>query len=445
MSQNYFSYLIFSFLFFSLSQAAGAQVKTHNLSFETADGIYGHIVVKSKPVEMGGSYVVLDAKSLVVEGMRGHSRIYSYSFPLQVQKFTVNLSGSGCIYLNSSQPHCGNFNVNYLSSATSDYTSVGFSQASKDKYKELRENDKSLSWENDGYVDRLQVDDVSADIFRKIKAAANKPAATGSNDNSGSTQSSYSGSNTNSSSYSNSSTTSNSSSNSERNSGENNSTSDEAAARERRQIEQIQEQTRINNGKNEAYAEAASVAAQGLAQGLSEGLITGMTLSYNTRYEESDSPGAILTVLDVPTYELGIQMGEKANSGFSIGYGPGDEGVIYDSGSSYVYVTGLDIGILNLGKDVGALTNCYAFQLSLGGEFGLGSGEFKDGGYYGDEVVDVTEDLTFYGGHLNAKFMKYFFAGYGYGFANGSVTEDGETTEYDVLYSKITMGLRIPF
>ncbi|MHA6279365.1 hypothetical protein ACXYMT_04215 [Salinimicrobium sp. CAU 1759] len=439
MVLNYFHTSLLIFLAFTFSQSVFSQVIDHRLSFETSEGIYGHVIVKSKPVELGASYVVLDAKSLVIEGKRGQSKIYGFSFPLQVGKFTLNLSGSACIYLNSSQPHCGNFQMNYLSSATSDYTSVGFSEDSKTRYKNLIKEDKSLSWESNGFVKNIQVDKVNSDIFRKIEKAVRQSAS----NNSGNKEKSG-----NTAPYS--STEADSYTNGESESGSNSANTAPGSGSESNDTEssswkddvdrQIEEQTRINNARNEAYAEAASIAAEGLAQGLSEGLITGMTLSYNMRSDESIAEGAVTTVLNVPTYELGIQMGENANSGFTIGYGPGGAGIIYDTGSSYTYVTGLDIGILNWGE----LGGSYAFQFSIGGEFGIGAGEYTDGGYYRDDVDSITDDVTFYGGHLNAKLMKYFFAGYGYGLASGSYSSNGDFVDYEISYSKLTLGLRIP-
>lgn len=216
-----------------------------------------------------------------------------------------------------------------------------------------------------------------------------------------------------------------------------------------REQELIEQQKRDQNAKiarleaqNKAYAEAASIAAEGLATGISEGIITGLSLSYNMRSWESDPPlGAMPTVLHNDTYELGIQMGKNANSGFSFGYGPGGDEIIYDTSDSYTYVVGLDIGILNLLE----FGNSYALQLSVGGEYGSGSGSYTDSNYNGDDVWDVTDDVSFYGGHINAKIMKFMVGGYGYGLANGSTTRDGETTEYDISYSKVTLGLRIPF
>lgn len=213
--------------------------------------------------------------------------------------------------------------------------------------------------------------------------------------------------------------------------------------------ERIEQQIRDQNAKiarleaqNEAYAEAASIAAEGLATGISEGIITGLSLSYNMRSTEAESPiGAIPTVLRVGTYELGIQMGKNANSGFSVGYGPGGDEIIYDTSDSYTYVVGLDIGILNLLE----FGNSYGFQLSVGGEYGSGSGTYTDSTYNGDDIWDVTDDVSFYGGHINAKIMKFIVGGYGYGLANGSTTSNGETTEYELPYSKVTLGLRIPF
>ncbi|WP_324719912.1 hypothetical protein [Salinimicrobium sp. HB62] len=218
---------------------------------------------------------------------------------------------------------------------------------------------------------------------------------------------------------------------------------------QKRQQELVAEQIRAQKAeaerlqaRNEAYAQAASVAANAMGQGISEGLITGMTLSYAMRLDESEADGVVTTVIGVPTYELGIQMGENANSGFTVGYGPGGAGIIYDSGSSYTYVTGLDIGILNFGE----LGGSHAFQISIGGEYGMGSGEYSDSRYFSsDEINEITDDVSFYGGHVNAKLMKFIFAGYGLGLANGTYTKNGESTEYEISYSKVTFGLRIPF
>lgn len=221
----------------------------------------------------------------------------------------------------------------------------------------------------------------------------------------------------------------------------NNTTSNQQQREETKRLERIRQEQEEREREEGARMMAEGVV--GLAKGVEEGILTGIILTYNMRADESEWEigDALTTAINTDTYELGIQMGKNANSGFSFGYGAGNAYIDNDSYSSYIYTAGIDIGILNLLE----FDQVYAFQISIGGEFGGGGAEYTDSNYSGSETWEIYEDVTFYGGHLNAKLMKYFVVAYGYGLSTGSVKKDGESKDFDEEYSKLTLGLRIPF
>ena len=165
--------IILTFCLFGLFSTAQGKGQSHPVSFETSDGIYGSVYLKTKPHTMGNGYVIVDAQNMTIKGVKGQaSNPPGYSFPMNVSKFTLNVSGIGCMYLTSSQPYCGNFTIDYLSSATSDYTEVGFSEEVKKQHNDLRKSAGGEGkWQISGFVRNLSISNIRTDSFRDILKA----------------------------------------------------------------------------------------------------------------------------------------------------------------------------------------------------------------------------------------------------------------------------------
>lgn len=180
--------LVFSIVLINTSSFAQGSTSTHNVSFQTPDGIYGHVVLKAAPRSMGESYIVLDVQEVVFEGVSG-STPSGISFPLRSTKFTVDVSGSGCMRLNSQTPDCGSFSKRYLG-RSSDYTTVNFSRNARDKHNEIRKETGVETWISSGFVQNLEIKAVRGSDLNNIRSAMNSStteksaAASGSENNS---------------------------------------------------------------------------------------------------------------------------------------------------------------------------------------------------------------------------------------------------------------------
>lgn len=167
--------LVLSIVFIN-SNALAQQ--THNVSFQTTDGIYGHVVIKTAPRSMGTGYIVIDSQRLVYEGVRGSSQISGITFPLTSRKYTIDLNGSGCMKLNSPTPDCGGFSMQYLGASASDYTEVGFSESTKQKHNDIRKETGDEIWVNRGFAQDITITEVRGSDLNSIRSAINT-ASTG--------------------------------------------------------------------------------------------------------------------------------------------------------------------------------------------------------------------------------------------------------------------------
>lgn len=161
--------IVFSTVFINTSLFAQGSTSTHSVSFQTPDGIYGHVVLKAAPRSMGEGYILIDVQEVVFEGVNGSSPS-EISFPLRSTKFTVDVSGLGCMRLNSQTPDCGSFSIQYLG-RTSDYTAVNFSKSARDKHNTIRKETGVETWISSGFVQNLEITAVRGSDLNNIKSA----------------------------------------------------------------------------------------------------------------------------------------------------------------------------------------------------------------------------------------------------------------------------------
>ncbi|MEX0929890.1 MAG: hypothetical protein WD266_08760 [Balneolales bacterium] len=161
----------------AFNHTASYAQQTHTVPFETPDGIYGHAEILTKPSTFGEGYIVVDAKKVVFEGVKGNAS--QISFPHETSRYTLDLTGTACMQLNSQTPDCGGFSMNSLGHSTSDYTGVNFSQTTRQKHNDIRKETGEGYWETRGYVRDLQITNVRGDGIDNIKSALNTSLETG--------------------------------------------------------------------------------------------------------------------------------------------------------------------------------------------------------------------------------------------------------------------------
>ncbi len=160
--------------------------QTFRREFKT-NGVYGYVMIKTKPTTVGEAYIWIQQTKCVIQGIDNYTGndLDGISFPIYSTNCYMSVSGDASVvranYNNpSANPYTGHFssnNLHYGSSLGKTSPQVGFSDAARNFInKKTRENNSNY-WENNGKVDNLSISNVQGlDIDKVVQAKKDKIA-----------------------------------------------------------------------------------------------------------------------------------------------------------------------------------------------------------------------------------------------------------------------------
>lgn len=156
-------------------------VQTHHLSFQNNNGVFGGLVIKTKPTTVGYAYLWIQQESVRIDGIELNGSRYTgnqlvgFSFPILCEDCYFKVNGVACINFNGPPHECGEFSSTDVMRGALGKSSpeVMFSQATKDKHNLIRRSEGVNTWELSGFVQSVEVEEVKGsainEILRKAK------------------------------------------------------------------------------------------------------------------------------------------------------------------------------------------------------------------------------------------------------------------------------------
>ena len=159
----------------------GQTTQAFKLDFETFDGVYGYVRLKTKPTAVGGAYIWIEQTECVIEEINGSSAsLDGVSFPIYSDNCYMEVKGKALVehpdysnpYVN---PYKGSFSSNNLHYGSLGKTSpeVNFSSSTRDFINEKTHNMNGNYWEETGEVYEIKIYNVRGSDINKVVRSAN--------------------------------------------------------------------------------------------------------------------------------------------------------------------------------------------------------------------------------------------------------------------------------
>jgi hypothetical protein len=159
----------FIVLFLLNSNLAFSQnTQEFNRSFETNEGVYGYVIIKTRPTTVGEAYITIQQNSLVISGIKYNGTNYSanqlqsegFVFPKVSTNCYFKASGSVSIIYQNQNIGSSNFktisSIHYGGMGKVD-ESIAFDQSVKDRHNDIRKKTDISVWEQNGKVDNIEI------------------------------------------------------------------------------------------------------------------------------------------------------------------------------------------------------------------------------------------------------------------------------------------------